>query len=69
LSSISTRVQRNYKKDPRKIKNKAIGSFFSTVPMIESWTMVAGDDAGDYATWFAVRMDHHAKIEDLPLQH
>jgi hypothetical protein len=31
--------------------------------------MVAGSDAGDYATWFVARMDHHAKIEDLPFQH
>jgi hypothetical protein len=57
------------KKGPRKIKNKAIGSFFSTVPMSESWTMVAGGDVGDYATWFVARMDHHAKIIDLPPQH
>jgi hypothetical protein len=31
--------------------------------------MVAGGDAGDDTTWFVARMDHQAKIEDLPLQH
>jgi hypothetical protein len=30
--------------------------------------MVTGGDAGDCATWFVTRMDHHAKIEDLPPQ-
>jgi hypothetical protein len=62
----STRVQFFYKKEPRKIKKKAIGSFFSTASA-RSWAMVAGGDAGDCATWFVTRMDHHAKIEDLPL--
>jgi hypothetical protein len=68
LSNISTRALYIYKKDPRKIKKKAIRSFFSTASITGSRSTVAGDDAGDYATWFVARMYHHAEIVDLPPQ-
>jgi hypothetical protein len=69
LSSSSTRVLENYRKDLRKKKKKAIKSFFSTASLVESQATVAGNDAGNYATWFAARMDHRAEIVDLPPQH